>query len=88
MDPATIRPLADGRAMTGKQALAAGLVDKLGGFEDAVRGLKKGLGITREIVLLEGPPVKKPLLSRILTSLNIIPENAIPFGPQWVLSYE
>jgi protease-4 len=88
MDPKTIRPLADGRAMTGRQALEAGLVDKLGGFEDAVRVLKKGLGITGEIDLLEGPPVKRPLLSRMLTSLNIIPENGTPFGPQWVLSYE
>ena len=88
MDPAAIRPVADGRAMTGKQAMEAGLVDKMGGFEDAVRGLKQGLGITEEMVLLEGPPVKQSFLTKILTSWNIIPENATPFGPQWVLSYE
>ncbi|WP_462324692.1 signal peptide peptidase SppA [Desulfoplanes sp.] len=88
MDPSAIKPVADGRAMTGKQAMEAGLVDKMGGFEEAVRGLKKGLGITEEIRLLEGPPVKRSFLSKILTSFNIIPENTTPFGPQWVLSYE
>ncbi len=90
MDPARIKPFADGRAMSGKQALQAGLVDKMGGFEEAVRGLKRQLGVSsdEEMELLEGPPEKKPLLAKILTTLNIIPEHAVPFGPQWILSYE
>ena len=36
MPEETLRPLADGRIFTGEQALALGLVDQLGDFEDAV----------------------------------------------------
>ena len=36
LDKQKLRPLADGRILTGKQALAAGLVDELGNFEVAV----------------------------------------------------
>jgi protease-4 len=35
MDPARVRELADGRAYTGRQALKLGLVDAIGGEEDA-----------------------------------------------------
>lgn len=88
MNQARVKAVADGRAMTGRQALEAGLVDKMGGFEDAVRGLKKALALTGNPVLIEGPETKRPLLSRILGSLNIIPQNAMIPGPQWVFSYE
>ena len=37
MQPARIRALADGRIYSGTQALAAGLVDQLGGLQDATR---------------------------------------------------
>ncbi len=36
LDKQKIRPLADGRILTGKQALAAGLVDEIGNFELAI----------------------------------------------------
>lgn len=36
LDKQKIRPLADGRILTGKQALAAGLVDEIGNFEAAI----------------------------------------------------
>ncbi|MFA6811320.1 MAG: signal peptide peptidase SppA [Desulfoplanes sp.] len=88
MDQARVKAVADGRAMTGRQALQAGLVDKMGGFEDAVRSLKKALALTKDPVLIEGPETKRPLLSRILGSLDIIPSNAMTPGPQWVFSYE
>ncbi len=35
MDPAKVRELADGRAYTGRQALALGLIDAIGGEADA-----------------------------------------------------
>ena len=88
MDQGRVKAVADGRAMTGRQALQAGLVDKMGGFEDAVRGLKKTLALIKDPVLIEGPEIKRPLLSRILGSLDIIPQNAMTPGPQWVFSYE
>lgn len=40
MDPAKVRSLADGRAYSGRQALALGLVDELGGDTEALAWLK------------------------------------------------
>jgi len=41
MDPAKVRTLADGRAYTGRQALGLGLVDEIGGDDQAVAWLEK-----------------------------------------------
>ncbi len=49
MDPAEVRPLADGRIFTGRQALEANLVDLLGDLDDA-------LNIAAEMVGLDTPP--------------------------------
>lgn len=49
LDVATVRKLADGRIFTGRQALEAGLVDKLGDLDDAVR-------LAAELVGIEGEP--------------------------------
>ncbi len=48
MDVAEARKIADGRIFTGEQALEAGLVDELGGFNDAVRIAGKLGGIEGE----------------------------------------
>ncbi len=37
MRPETVKPLADGRVFTGRQAKRLGLVDRLGGLDDAVK---------------------------------------------------
>lgn len=73
MDIETVRPIADGRALTGNQALKAGLVDKLGGFEDAVAELKTLLGKdpNRRMPVVEGPEEEKPWLRRILGAIEI-----------------
>jgi protease-4 len=44
----TVRQLADGRVFTGRQACAVGLVDKIGGLEDAMDEAKKRGHITGE----------------------------------------
>jgi len=49
MDINKVRGLADGRIYTGKQALDTGLIDELGGLEDAIRR-------TAEIAGIEGEP--------------------------------
>ena len=49
MDLEKVRKIADGRIYTGRQALEVGLVDELGGLEDAIRR-------TAEIVGIEGEP--------------------------------
>ncbi len=46
----TLRPLADGRILTGKQALEHKLVDELGTLEDAIEGAGKLAGATGEPV--------------------------------------
>lgn len=43
-----LRPLADGRIFTGRQALQAGLVDSLGNFEDALKKAASLAGIKGE----------------------------------------
>ncbi len=48
MEIERIKELADGRIYTGRQALEAGLIDKLGGFEDAVDLLVEMAGIREE----------------------------------------
>jgi len=45
MDEAKVKKLADGRIYTGEQALAAGLIDRLGNFYDAVDEAAKLGGI-------------------------------------------
>jgi protease-4 len=54
MDPARVRTLADGRAYTGRQALGLGLVDEIGGDEQAVKWLEK----TRHVAT--GLPITDP----------------------------
>lgn len=59
MDLEKVRELADGRIYTGRQALEVGLVDELGGLEDAIRR-------TAEMAGIEGEPrvvTKKEKLS-------------------------
>jgi protease-4 len=53
MNSDSLRSIADGRIMTGQQALAAGLVDTLGGFEDAADFLKNYLGLSQSTTVIE-----------------------------------
>ena len=49
LDPARVRDLADGRAYTGTQALALGLVDAIGDEDDARDWLARSKGIARSL---------------------------------------
>ncbi|MHC1753415.1 signal peptide peptidase SppA [Humidesulfovibrio sp.] len=66
MDEAAVAKLADGRAMTGRQALELKLVDKLGGQEMAMATLRDMVKAEANIPVLEGPEKKLPLLPRLL----------------------
>ncbi|MBF0481813.1 MAG: signal peptide peptidase SppA [Desulfovibrionaceae bacterium] len=68
MDPARIDELADGRAYSGEQALAVGLVDKMGGLEDAFDDLKKLCNLEGKVPLLTGPKKEKRWLRDLLES--------------------
>lgn len=85
MDPEVVAGLADGRAMTGRQALEAGLVDELGGMNQAIEIARELAGLQKEVVLIEGPVEKKSLLRRIMGELSM-PQSIS--GPRWVFSYE
>jgi protease-4 len=69
MAPERVRGLADGRVMTGRQALEAGLVDKLGGLEDAFDLLRELAGVHEKLPVTEGPKRSEPLLARLLLGM-------------------
>lgn len=60
MDLATVKKLADGRIYTGRQALALGLVDKLGNYYDAIDETAKLAGIEGNYSLKEYGGVTDP----------------------------
>lgn len=81
-----VEKIADGRAFTGRQAYKLGLVDKLGGYEDAVAYLKAKCHIQGAAALIEGPEKKIPFISKILGYLGISPQGTLS-GSGWQFSY-
>lgn len=63
-----VRSLADGRAMTGRQALAAQLVDKLGDGHDAIRRVKELCNVpdSEEVKIVRGPEEQTTLLKELV----------------------
>jgi protease-4 len=49
MDPAKVKTLADGRAYTGRQALALGLVDEIGGEPEALKWLQTKRNVSPDL---------------------------------------
>jgi protease-4 len=49
MAPDAVRPLADGRAFTGRQALKLGLIDAIGGEQDARAWLETAKGLPKNL---------------------------------------
>lgn len=73
-----VLPYADGRAMTGKQALAAGLVDVLGDRETAYLELAKLCNLDAPLPLIEGPKKEKSFLKDLIsTALDLAPANTV-----------
>jgi protease-4 len=66
MDPAHVRELADGRAYTGRQAKALGLVDEIGGDDEAQRWLEAQKLVPRGLRVTE--PDKRPWMQRLAAS--------------------
>ena len=76
----TVRTLADGRVFTGRQALKAGLIDKLGGLQEAVDEAKKKAGIVGEARIIR-PDVSGGVWASLKKLLGIyapIPFRADP----------
>lgn len=55
LDEAKVRALADGRVYTGEEAKANGLIDEIGGYEDALRETAKMVGIKGEPQVVTPP---------------------------------
>lgn len=66
-----VAAIADGRAVTGRQALALGLIDMLGSEETAFMKLKELCEITDEAVLVEGPVEEQTLLQEIVGTVQV-----------------
>jgi ClpP class serine protease len=70
------RALAKGRVWTGKDAQKHGLVDLLGGLEDAVKLAKKRIGVPEDkLVYVQQYPKKKDEIEALLEMFNIDQSN-------------
>ena len=69
--------IADGRILTGKQAVELGLVDELGDMEDAITSVAKEVGIKGKPKVLT-PKKKRPTLLQILGLTSLIEEYIKP----------
>lgn len=76
-----VQALADGRIMTGLQALELGLVDALGGQEEAVELLKELAGIDKKVELIQDPSRDIPLWRKVL---NAVEHELRVQGPMWL----
>jgi protease-4 len=66
-----VAQLADGRAYTGRQALALGLVDELGTFDDALWDVMDYCDIDETPELVEGPEFEVPFIDRVLGAQRV-----------------
>lgn len=71
LTPKAVTAIADGRAMTGARAKELGLVDALGGQEEAIELLKAMTKLHGDVPMLIGPQKKIPLLARLTSALGL-----------------
>ncbi len=69
MDRDRVAAIADGRAVTGRQAVALGLVDMVGSKQQAFDKLKALCNIKGKAALIEGPVEEKTILQKILGTI-------------------
>ena len=87
MDPAKVRSLADGRAYTGRQAKALGLVDEIGGDREAQLWLEKAGKIPRDLKVTE--PDRRSWTARMtadsLTNIVTTAEQTLRIDGAWAV---
>lgn len=59
LTPERTRELADGRVYTGRQALANGLIDEIGGEDKAIAWLEDKRGVTKDLKVIDREPARK-----------------------------
>jgi len=79
-----VAALADGRALTGRQARDAGLVDDLGGYEDAMAILRTLAHMPEDVNVVEGPKKEEAWLRELLRSVADLPPVSLSDGPRWL----
>ena len=79
LDEADVRAVADGRIVSGRQAIALGLVDAVGDLDDAIHKAAELAGIEGEprIYRFERPPSFLDLLRGAVAALNGSPEQRL-----------
>lgn len=70
----SLRPIADGRVFTGRMAYKSGLVDSLGGMQDAVQWMSDRLGLDAVPSSLETAIPPKPFFEELMEGV----ESAVP----------
>jgi len=87
MDPEAVRRIADGRVLSGRQAMAEGLVDGLGGLEEAFDEMKALCQVTEDLPVEEGPKEEESVLRDLI--LGLLPVNPAQqaYGPRWQALY-
>jgi protease-4 len=87
MDPARVRTLADGRAYTGRQAKALGLVDEIGGDREAKLWLEHVRKIPADLKIIE--PDRRSWTARItadsLTNIVTTAEQTLRIDGAWAV---
>lgn len=71
LDPEDVRNVADGRILTGQQALNVGLVDRIGNAQDALAAVGRMAGLGDEPRVLSPPRNEFTLLDLILGRANV-----------------
>lgn len=97
LDETKIRQLADGRVYTGQEAKESGLVDEIGGYEDALKATAKLIGMTGEPQIITPPKPRESFSVLDLLGMsklgNLLPaqlpgqwqslDTSIKFKYQW-----
>jgi len=83
---ARVAAIADGRAVTGRQAVSLGLVDRIGTQADAIAELKVETGITGRARLVEGPVEERTFVQELMGSLKIDLSSSLSQG--WSFFYK
>jgi protease-4 len=86
MEKAELLKVADGRVMTGKQALASGLIDTLGGFQEARHYLAGVAKLSGDPVIVKEPP-SRSWMQNMLESQAATPMGEIAdLAREWLPS--
>jgi protease-4 len=62
--------ISDGQVFTGRKAMKLGLVDELGGKEEAVKWIERKEGITAELARYEKPKTLAELLTEVFSGVS------------------